>query len=118
MKADPSSNSHKIEFLYFNGCPNSEPTLENLKAALSEMNIDVEPHQVDVDPTVFDQPFLGSPSIVANGIDLYTLTRPEAFEFACRTFDIDGEKTGVLPTKFIRDRLQKVLSSGVDDIPE
>ena len=88
----------KIEFLYFSGCPNSEPTLENLKAALSEMNIDVDLSLVDVDPDVFKRPFLGSPSIVVNGIDLYTLSHPDAFEFACRTFDIGGEKTGILPT--------------------
>ena len=103
-----------MSFSTSSGCPNSEPTLENLKDALSEMNVEIEPSLEDVDPAVFDRPFLGSPSIVVNGIDLYTLTRPDAFEFACRTFDVDGKKTEVLPVGFIRDRLQKLLIDGAD----
>lgn len=110
----PRNQGMKIEFLYFSGCPNSEPTLENLKAALSEMNIDVDPSLVDVDPAAFKRPFLGSPSIVVNGIDLYNLSHPDAFEFACRTFDIGGEKTGILPVEFIQDRIHKILRAGPD----
>lgn len=100
----------KIEFLYFSGCPDSEPTLENLKVALSEMNIDVDPSLVDVDPAAFKRPFLGSPSIVVNGIDLYTLSHSDAFEFACRTFDIGGEKTGALSTAFVRGRIERIIN--------
>ena len=118
MKPNINSKTPTIEFLYFSGCPNSEPTLHNLKSALTEMSIQVEPFQIDVDPAVFDRPFRGSPSIVVNGIDLYTMTHPDAFEFACRTFEIDSEKTGILPTGFIRDRLRKVLSTETDDSPE
>lgn len=37
-----------ITFLYFDGCPHSEPTLENLKAALAELNLDAELSIIEV----------------------------------------------------------------------
>lgn len=37
-----------ITFLYFDGCPNCEPTLENLKAALAELNLDAELSIIEV----------------------------------------------------------------------
>jgi len=32
----------KIEFLYFSGCPNSEPTLNNLLEAIKELGINID----------------------------------------------------------------------------
>jgi hypothetical protein len=98
-----------VHFLFFRDCPNSEPTLRNLASALYELGMESAPVTVEVDPECFDQPFLGSPSIVVNGIDLYSGTTPTEFEFACRTFVIDGHSTGVLPVAFIRDRLVRML---------
>lgn len=39
----------KIEFLYFSGCPNSSPTLNNLEDALKELNMNIKVEQIDVE---------------------------------------------------------------------
>ena len=103
------SNGIEIQFLYFDGCPNAAQTQENLRAALDNIGLDIEPQVIDVNPSSFDRPFLGSPSVLVNGIDVYTGTAPDAFEFSCRTFEIDGERTGVLPTSLIRGRIESAL---------
>lgn len=53
----------EIHFLYFDGCPNAAQTRENLGTALAELGLDIEPEVIDVDPSTFDRPFLGSPSV-------------------------------------------------------
>ena len=102
-------NGMEIEFLYFDGCPNAAQTLENLRTALDEIGLGIEPRVIDVDPAKFDRPFLGSPSVLVNGIDVYTGLAPNAFEFSCRTFVVDGERTGILPVSMIRDRIRSAI---------
>lgn len=113
-----SNNRPEIEFLFFSDCPNSTPTLDNLRIALEDLDIQVEPSLVDVDPESFDRPFPGSPTVLVNGVDLYTLTKPESFDFACRTFEIGGEKTGVLSVEFVRTRLERLLSADPRRTPD
>ena len=106
MNVTREASPLNIRFLYFNGCPNAAQTLENLRAALRELDLDMEPEVVGVDPDSFAGPFLGSPSVLVNGVDVYTKTVPDAFEFSCRMFVIDGERTGVLPVGLLRDRIR------------
>ena len=39
----------KIEFLYFEDCPSYKQTLQNLKEALAELNVEADIMMVDVD---------------------------------------------------------------------
>ncbi len=111
MSSERTGDTPEIEFLYFGGCPNSKQTLTNLRAVLAEIGLKTEPKVIDVNPDSFGRPFLGSPSIVVNGIDLYSSARPESFDFACRTFDIEGNRTGILPKWYIRDKIRQVLEA-------
>jgi glutaredoxin len=106
MKAGELMN--QIEFLYFSGCPNSQPTLNNLKEALKELHLSVKIKQINVETIekAKEVNFLGSPSIYINGIDIYTLKKPTEVNYACRTFDIDNKKSGILPKNFIKERLK------------
>jgi hypothetical protein len=87
-----------IEFQYFPGCPNAAETLYNLQQLIDEGVA----HQVS---------FQGSPSILVDGLDLYTEAKPGGTHFACRTYIIDGRRTGVLPKDFIRRQLTKLRRS-------
>ena len=109
MTTNSESKDIEIQFLYFDGCPNAAQTRENLGTALDELGLDIEPEVIDVDPSTFDGPFLGSPSVLVNGVDVYTGSVPDAFEFSCRTFEIDGERTGSLPASVIRERIESAL---------
>jgi hypothetical protein len=109
MTTNNESNDIEIQFLYFDGCANAAQTRENLGAALDELGLDIEPEVIDVDPSTFDGPFLGSPSVLVNGVDVYTGSVPDAFEFSCRTFEIDGERTGSIPASLIRKRIESAL---------
>ena len=109
MTTNNESKDVEIQFLYFDGCPNAAQTRENLSTALDELGLDIEPEVIDVDPSTFDRPFLGSPSVLVNGVDVYTGSVPDTFEFSCRTFEIDGQRTGSLPTTLIRERIESAL---------
>ena len=97
-----------IRFLYFDGCPNASSTLENLRSALGQLKSSIEPDLIQVD-SESTTPFLGSPSIFVNGIDLYTREEPTIHSYSCRTFDVNGTRTAILPVEFIRDRLIELL---------
>ncbi len=61
-----------IEVLYFEGCPNLEPTLSLANEVLSELGLSGEVREVEV-RTPEDAErlrFLGSPSVRVNGRDI------------------------------------------------
>lgn len=102
----------KIEFLYFEGCPNSEPTYHNLLEALKDLNIDIPVDKINVSTLEMAQKtkFMGSPSIYVDGIDIYTEKYPDNISYSCRTYNIDNQITGILPKSFISQKLKNFLS--------
>ena len=50
--------------------------------------------------------FQGSPTILANGIDIYTGVQPEGYSYSCRVYEFDGRQTGAIPKEFIREKLE------------
>ena len=101
----------KIEFQYFDGCPNSTVTLKNLQDLLSTEGIgDYELEIVEVPSPELAQElnFQGSPTVLIDGVDIYTEQTPKSFSYSCRIFDIDGEKSGVLPNEYLRKKLIKL----------
>jgi len=98
----------KISFLYFKGCPNSAPSLENLKSAIADLNLDAELSIIEVkDPQqAAVAGFLGSPSILVEGRDLETGQPPTGSSFSCRIYEIEGRRTGLLPKHCITSRLK------------
>ena len=64
-----------IQFFYFEECPNYSKSLENLLEVISELNIDKNDLEIinikDLE-SAKRYNFQGSPSIIVNGIDIYT----------------------------------------------
>lgn len=91
----------KIEFLYFDGCPNHETALTNLKEVLSEADItgEIEIINIEKPEDVTKHRFLGSPSIRIDNKDL-EITEDDSTEYfmGCRRYK-NGEVMEGFPSK-------------------
>jgi len=97
-----------ITFQYFDGCPNAQATLDNLREVAEELGIPVDDIQlVEVpDPSQAEEHrFQGSPTILVDGRDITTGEVPEGFSYTCRIYSFGGERTGVIPRDLIREGL-------------
>lgn len=98
----------KIELLYFEGCPNFEPTAELLREAVAELRVEAEIEIVKVVDAADAEAkrFLGSPSIRINGRDLeISEDKSTAYTMRCRLYHTDS-LSGV-PSKAIIDSALK-----------
>lgn len=91
----------KVEVLYFKGCPNHKPVVEQVRQALRSEQINVPVYEVEVADAAMAQRvgFLGSPSVRIDGLDV----EPEAhglqtFGFGCRTYSDSGGRRFGLPS--------------------
>ena len=98
-----------IEFQYFSGCPHAKDSLQNLRRAMTEMGIAEDELQIIVVPgpeAAQRIKFQGSPTILFNGIDIYSGKKPEGFSYSCRVYELEGKGTGLIPKEFIRNKLE------------
>ncbi|MDC7224693.1 MAG: alkylmercury lyase [Spirochaetales bacterium] len=96
-----------IRFYYFKGCPHADKTWENLKQVGIEEKIpdsEIEKIEVPDEETAKRFNFQGSPTILMNGVDIYTGETPVGFRYCCRVYEFGESRTGVLPTEFIRKK--------------
>jgi hypothetical protein len=97
-----------IEFQYFESCLHADETLANLKAVMQEMGISEAQLKISVVPDIDSANklgFQGSPSILVSGVDIYTGEEPSGFSYACRIYEFDGKRTGLIPLDFIWKKL-------------
>ncbi len=100
-----------IELLYFDGCPNWQPGLENLKSALQEAHLDAQVQLVKIEDVeqAKRERFLGSPSIRVDGVDLWPEERDE-YLMECRVYQTPQGMKGSPTVEMIRQKLANVLS--------
>ncbi len=83
-----------IEILYFDGCPHHEQTLELVSEVVAELGIETEirPVRIETNEEARERRFLGSPSILVNGIDIEPEARGGTGDFAlcCRIYSTGG----------------------------
>jgi hypothetical protein len=104
----------KIEVLYFKGCPNHKPAVEQVLRAARAEGFAAVVNEVEVCDTGMAQElgFLGSPSIRVNGMDVEASARAlHAFGFGCRTYLDEGERSGLPPIEMIRQALAEAAGS-------
>lgn len=101
----------KIEFLYFEGCPNHEIALTNLKNALSEAGIEDEIMVIKIEnpEEVTIRRFLGSPSIRINDQDL-EITEDEltVYSLRCRLYKKGDAMEGFPSKELIKANLSVI----------
>src|ERR1700722_3446022 len=91
-----------IEILYIDGCANYVPAVERIKEVLGEMNLPGEVIEIRIaDPaTAKSLRFLGSPTVMVNGLDIERSARASAeFGFGCRTYVVSGDQRDGIPAK-------------------
>jgi len=96
-----------IEFQYFDGCPNAEGTLVNLKSLIAKELSGFELSITEIkDISEAEQKnFQGSPTILVDGIDIYTGEVPDSYNYTCRIYNLNGKMTGILTRDYIYSRI-------------
>ena len=62
-----------VELLWWEGCPSTERALDELRAALAELDLDgveVQMREIRTDEEAEATGFVGSPTILIDGVDL------------------------------------------------
>lgn len=92
----------KLEFQYFDGCPNHKKLFENLEKAIEGLEDLIELSKIDIknDEDAKKYKFRGSPTLLINGIDLENLPEPEEPVLACRFYP-----SGLPSAEIIRARI-------------
>ncbi|NLJ47507.1 MAG: alkylmercury lyase [Treponema sp.] len=102
-----------IEFQYFEGCPNAAETLRNLEV-LSEEGLfpksDLKITNVRGLDRAEELRFQGSPTVLVDGIDVYTGKSPDGFNYTCRIYEMFGKRTGILPKEFLKESIERLRS--------
>ncbi len=102
----------KIEFLYFDGCPNQEKAWENLNSALMELHLNEDVKRINIHNNEEAQQyrFLGSPSIRINEKDIaFTDDNGEEYSMSCRQYRYGSETLGYPTKKAIMEALKSEL---------
>lgn len=89
----------QVDVLYFKGCPNHMPAVEQVREALRTEGVEASVNEVEITDAVMAQElsFLGSPTIRINGVDVKPDARGvQSFGFGCRTYsDVEGRRSGL-----------------------
>ena len=83
----------KIQILFFEGCPNHHPATELVREVTTALNIDVTIEEVEIQgpEDSVRRRFLGSPSILVDGVDVEPASRSRTdFGYSCRTYNGRG----------------------------
>lgn len=102
-----------ITFQYFEGCPNAESTLNHLRQVMDEMNIPenvLRMQEVPGPDEAEKLKFQGSPTILINGVDIYSQKIPTSFSYSCRFYSFNGIRTGIIPKQFIKEKIAELYS--------
>lgn len=78
-----------VELLWWEGCPSTERALAAVRDALTELGLsDVEVHtrEVATDDDAAAAGFVGSPTILIDGVDLVAAADGERIGLSCRVY--------------------------------
>ena len=82
-----------IEVLFFEGCPNHEPTLQLAREVVADLGVSADVREVEVERPGDAETlrFLGSPSVRVNGRDIEPGAEDRAgFALSCRIYGASG----------------------------
>jgi hypothetical protein len=102
----------RLEILYFDGCPNYQPTRALVERVATQLRIDPEIELVEVrDPdTAAGLRFLGSPTVRVNGRDVEPGAEERRdFAFSCRIYRSEGGIAEGPEESWLRDALSEAV---------
>ncbi|HET6867626.1 MAG TPA: hypothetical protein VFH80_17035, partial [Solirubrobacteraceae bacterium] len=78
-----------VELLWWEGCPSTERALEAVREALTDLglsDVEVHPREIETDDDARDAGFVGSPTILIDGVDLVPAAAEETIGLSCRVY--------------------------------
>ncbi len=94
-----------IEILYFEGCPNYEPTLNRVKQILKDLGMKQKVLEVIITTPKMAESFrfLGSPTVLVNGLDVEPSARnSNQIGFGNRTYPSGDRRVGIPSEEMVR----------------
>lgn len=101
----------KVEVLYFEGCPNHEPAVRLAREVVHELGLGAPVEEVEItSPEDAERlRFLGSPTILVDGVDVEPGARSRTdYGFSCRTYG----GTGVPRRELVADAMRGNTETG------
>lgn len=100
-----------VELLWWEGCPSTERALETVREALTELGLEateVRTREVRTDDEATELGFLGSPTILIDGVDLVPAADDEPIGLSCRVYRRRDGRISPLPDPDdLREALQR-----------
>ena len=89
-----------VSFLFYEDCPSHELALERLREVLAEEGIDtdVEVVEVESEEQARQLRFVGSPTILINGLDIDPPPPNSHYALTCRAYRLEDGRISPLPS--------------------
>lgn len=106
-----------VELLWWEGCPSTERALEAVREALAELRLpgaEVRMREVRTDEDAEDLGFVGSPTILIDGVDLVPAAAEEQIGLSCRVYRRrDGRVSPIPDPDDLREALARAAQQEV-----
>ena len=82
-----------IQVLYFEGCPNHEPTVALVREVVAGLDLSAQVQEIEVTTQTDAERlrFLGSPTVQVNGVDMEPSARERTnYALSCRMYNGSG----------------------------
>jgi hypothetical protein len=103
-----------VELLWWEGCPSTDRALEAVRAALSDLGlpeVDVRTREIETDDDAQRTGFVGSPTILIDGVDLVPAAAEEPIGLSCRVYRRRDGRISPIPDP---DDLREALSRAAE----
>jgi hypothetical protein len=102
-----------VELLWWEGCPSTERALTAVREALSDLGldeVDVRMREIRTDTDADDAGFVGSPTILIDGVDLVPAADDERTGLSCRVYRRrDGRISPIPDPDDLREALERAV---------
>ena len=100
-----------VELLWWEGCPSTERALAAVREALTDLGLDdaeVRMREVKTDGDARETGFVGSPTILIDGVDLVPAAADEPIGLSCRVYRRrDGRVSPIPDPDDLREALRR-----------
>jgi len=105
-----------VSFLFYEDCPSHELALERLREVLAEegIDIDVEVVEVESEEQAQELRFIGSPTILLNGLDIDPPPPNSHHALSCRAYRLEDGRISPLPSRGMIRRAIRVVAKAED----
>jgi hypothetical protein len=89
-----------VELLWWEGCPSTERALESVREALAELGlagVELSTREIRTDDDADQAGFVGSPTILIDGVDLVPAAAEEPIGLSCRIYRRRDGRISPLP---------------------